>query len=81
MDAAWKKGGQAHSYLLLCAQLTNFLSSFGGGESGRRGAGLFHQGQQARTRGCGAGVEGYKPGDTAGLVLEDRPPPRGTHSH
>lgn len=46
MDAAWKKGGQAHSDLLLCAQLTNFLSSFGGGGSGRRGAGLFHQGQQ-----------------------------------
>ena len=41
-----KKGGQVHSYLLLEAQLSNFLSSFGGGGSGRKGAGLSHQGHQ-----------------------------------
>ena len=74
-----KKGGQVHSYLLLGAQLSNFLLSSGGGRSGMKGAGLSHQGHQELDVRLWGRAGGY--GNQAGLVLEDRPPPCGKHSH
>nr|XP_020764101.1 synapsin-1-like isoform X2 [Odocoileus virginianus texanus] len=74
-----KKGGQVHSYLLLGAQLSNFLLSSGGGRSGRKGAGLSHQGHQELDVRLWGRARGF--GDQAGLVLEDRPPPCGKHNH
>ena len=78
MDTTRRKRGQFHSYLLLGAQLSNFLLSFGGGGSGRKGAGLSPRGHQELDMRLWGRAGGY--GDQAGLVLEDRPPLCGKHS-
>ena len=52
---------------------------FGGGGSGRKGAGLSRRGHQELDVRLWGRAGGY--GDQAGLVLEDRPPPCGKHSH